>query len=196
MVTGVDLVRAQLVVASGGILPWNQDSLTQRGHAIECRVYAEDPDRGFLPQAGPLLMYREPRGPGVRVDAGVVEGGEVTVYYDPMLAKLIVLGETREAAIDRAVTALRQFVVLGVRTNVPYLLAILRHSEFAAGNVHTGFLDAERHALQSATARGIPQAALAAAAFRDVTDVPRPSSGNPRVAPALDPFDTLDGWGR
>ena len=100
-VAGVDLVRAQLLVASGEPLPWPDGSLTQRGHAIEARVYAEDPSRGFLPQAGRLLLYREPRLPGVRVDAGVVEGGEVSVHYDPMLAKVIASGETREIA-DRA----------------------------------------------------------------------------------------------
>ena len=102
MVTGVDLVHAQLRVASGEPLPWSQESLSQRGHAIECRIYAEDPAQGFLPQAGRLLLYREPQGPGIRVDSGVVEGGEIPVHYDPMLAKLIVSGETREVARRRA----------------------------------------------------------------------------------------------
>ena len=97
-VVGVDLVQAQLAVAAGEPLPWRQEDLAQRGHAIECRIYAEDPARGFLPQAGPLLRYREPSGPGVRVDSGVVEGGAVSVYYDPLLAKLIVWGETRGEA--------------------------------------------------------------------------------------------------
>ena len=100
-VAGVDLVRAQLVVAAGEPLPWSQASLTQRGHAIEARVYAEDPGDGFLPQAGRLLLYREPRMPGVRVDAGVAEGGEVSVHYDPMLAKVIAHAETRELARSR-----------------------------------------------------------------------------------------------
>src|SRR5208282_5357576 len=101
-VTGVDLVRAQILVASGEPLPWTQEMLSQRGHAIECRIYAEDPAQGFLPQAGRVLCYREPRMPGVRIDAGVTEGSEVPVYYDPMLAKLIASGETREAARERA----------------------------------------------------------------------------------------------
>ena len=91
LVTGVDLVQAQLRVAGGEPLPWTQGALSQRGHAIECRVYAEDPRQGFLPQAGRLLLYREPQGPGIRVDSGVVEGGEIPVHYDPMIAKLIVL---------------------------------------------------------------------------------------------------------
>jgi acetyl/propionyl-CoA carboxylase alpha subunit len=108
-VVGVDLVHAQLRVASGEPLPWTQAALAQRGHAIECRVYAEDPQQGFLPQAGPLLLYREPHGPGIRVDSGVVEGGVISVHYDPMIAKLIVWGETREAARRRAAEALRRF---------------------------------------------------------------------------------------
>ena len=92
----------------------------QRGHAIECRVYAEDPANGFLPQAGPLRLYREPSGPGIRIDSGVEEGADVPVQYDPMLAKLIAHGETRDQAIDRATAALRAFPILGVRTNVPF----------------------------------------------------------------------------
>ena len=126
-VTGVDLVRAQLTVAAGGALPWTQDELSQRGHAIECRVYAEDPGNGFLPQAGPLLLYREPQGPGVRVDSGVREGGTVSVNYDPLLAKLTVLAESRDAAIARALAALRSFPVLGIRTNIPFLIRLLDH---------------------------------------------------------------------
>ncbi len=90
-------------MADGGRLPWSQEALSQRGHALECRVYAEDPAHGFLPQAGPLLLYREPSGPGIRVDSGVTEGDSVGVNYDPLLAKLIVYGETREAARTRAV---------------------------------------------------------------------------------------------
>src|SRR5262249_47870986 len=92
-VTGRDLVRAQLLVASGEPLPWRQSDISHRGHAIEARVYAEDPANGFLPQAGPVLLYREPTGPGVRVDSGIVEGNAVTVHYDPLVAKVIAAGE-------------------------------------------------------------------------------------------------------
>ena len=115
-VTGLDLVHAQLYIAAGEPLPWPQESLVQRGHALECRVYAEDPAQGFLPQAGPLLVYREPRGPGVRVDSGVTEGDEVSVHYDPLLAKVIVQAKTRASAIARASAALRDFPVLGIGT--------------------------------------------------------------------------------
>jgi len=146
-VTGVDLVRAQLLVASGERLPWTQDQLIQRGHAIEARVYAEDPAQGFLPQAGPLLLYRQPTLPGVRVDSGVVEGGAVSVYYDAMIAKVIATAETQALAIRRLATALRDFPILGVRTNIPYLLRILEHPQFANGTIDTGFLDREGAAL-------------------------------------------------
>jgi acetyl-CoA carboxylase biotin carboxylase subunit len=140
-VTGVDLVQAQLRVASGEPLAWAQESLDQRGHAIEARVYAEAPARGFIPQAGPLLLYREPRGPGVRVDSGVVEGDRVSVHYDPLLAKVIASAETRQAAVARLIAALRGFAVLGIETNIPFLIGILEHPRFTAGEVDTAFLD-------------------------------------------------------
>ena len=142
-VTGVDLVRAQLLVAAGEPLPWTQDQLVQRGHAIEARVYAEDPAQGFLPQAGPLLLYREPTRPGVRIDSGVVEGGAVSVYYDALIAKVIATAETQALAIRRLSAALRDFPILGVRTNIPYVLRILEHPQFANGTIDTGFLDRE-----------------------------------------------------
>ena len=192
-VTGTDLVRAQLLVASGDPLPWTQASLSQRGHAIECRIYAEDPSRNFLPQAGPLLMYREPQGPGIRVDAGVREGGEVPVFYDPMLAKLIVWAETREAAIARAVRALEQYVVLGIGTNIPFLLAVLRHARFRSAAIDTAFLDDARVALLESMVTDVPDAALAAAAIHDQST---PPGAGVRCAPdTLDPFETLRGWG-
>jgi acetyl-CoA carboxylase biotin carboxylase subunit len=140
-VTGIDLVRAQFDVAAGLPLPWPQTALSQRGHAIECRIYAEDPANGFLPQAGPLLLYREPSGPGVRVDSGTAQGDEIGVHYDPLLAKLIVHAETRTRARERAIAALRAFPILGIRTNLPFLIAVLEHPRFAAGKVDTAFID-------------------------------------------------------
>jgi acetyl-CoA carboxylase biotin carboxylase subunit len=140
-VVGVDLVHAQLRVAGGEPLPWTQDALSQRGHAIEARVYAESPERGFVPQAGPLLLYREPRRPGVRVDTGVSEGDQISVHYDPLLAKVIAAGETREQAIDRLAAALRDFPILGIETNIPFILRILDHAAFRSGSIDTAFLD-------------------------------------------------------
>ncbi len=133
-VTGLDLVQAQLLVAAGEPLPWTQESITQRGHAIEARVYAEDPAQGFLPQAGRLLLYREPRSPGIRIDSGVVEGGNISIYYDPMIAKVIATAENRELAIARLGSALRDFPILGVRTNIPFLLRVLDHARFRGGD--------------------------------------------------------------
>ena len=162
-VTGVDLVRAQLLVADGQPLPWSQDDISQRGHAIEARIYAEDPAQGFLPQAGRLLRYREPRWPGVRVDSGVAEGDEVSIYYDPMIAKVIATAETRDLAIARLTAALREFAIGGVRTNLPFLIRLLEHPAFRAGAVDTAFLDregatiAEQSAVRSV---GSPQSAV------------------------------------
>jgi acetyl-CoA/propionyl-CoA carboxylase biotin carboxyl carrier protein len=173
--TGIDLVRTQIVVAAGEALPWSQDQIAQRGHAIEVRLYAEDPSRGDLPQAGRLLRYQEPSIPGVRVDSGVAEGSEIPVYYDPLLAKLIASGETREAARQRALTALRSFRILGIRTNVAFLIALLEHPRFISGDLDTGLIDAERDRLLAA----IPDEPPAAPS----------SAGAPR-----DPWTTLQGW--
>ncbi len=191
-VAGVDLVRAQLTVAAGEPLPWSQHGLTQRGHAIECRVYAEDPSSGFLPQAGRLLLYREPSGPGIRVDSGVVEGGEVPVMYDPLLAKLTASAESRTAAIDRAIAALRDFPVLGIRTNIPFMVRVLDHPAFRSGDVHTAFID--QHLDELTWPPEVSREALAAAALARL----RQGFGEPDStdhAP-LDPWASLGGWGR
>jgi acetyl-CoA carboxylase biotin carboxylase subunit len=193
LVTGVDLVRAQLLVASDEPLPWAQSALTQRGHAIECRIYAEDPAQDFLPQAGQLLMYREPAGPGIRVDAGVAEGGSVSVFYDPLLAKLIVHGESRAIATARIVAALDRFIVLGIRTNIPFLRRILTSPEFASGAVHTGFLDAEGARFREPGSETLPPAAEAALAFHLESGLGRAESSGVPCNP--DPFETVRGWG-
>ncbi|MBI3403337.1 MAG: ATP-grasp domain-containing protein [Acidobacteria bacterium] len=159
-VTGLDLVRTQMIVASGEPLPWTQDAIAQRGHAIEARVYAEDPSRDFLPQAGRVLRYREPRLPGVRVDSGIAEGGEVSVFYDPLIAKVIATAETRVLAIARLLAALRDFQIDGLRTNIPFLMTVLAHPAFREGRLDTAFLDREGAALAAA----IPDAAAAVVA--------------------------------
>ena len=141
-VAGIDLVRAQLHVAAGEPLPWTQEQLGQRGHAIEVRIYAEDPIT-HLPQAGPVLLYREPSMPGVRIDSGIIEGAEVSVHYDPLLAKLIAWGEHREIARRRAIVALRAFPILGIRTNIPLLIELLEHPRFVTGTLDTRLMDTE-----------------------------------------------------
>jgi acetyl-CoA/propionyl-CoA carboxylase biotin carboxyl carrier protein len=189
-VAGVDIVRAQLAIAGGAPLPWTQEAISARGHAVECRVYAEDPARGFLPQAGPLLLYREPSGPGVRVDSGVSEGDAIGVDYDPMIAKVTVHAETRDFARTRAVAALRSFPVLGVRTNIAFLIALLEHPSFVAGEVDTGFID--RHLLELLRMPSPPREALAVAA---VLDAAQARAGISVTVPA-DPWTDLRGWGR
>ena len=141
LVTGLDLVHWQIRVAAGEPFPFSQAHFTQRGHAIECRVYAEDPASGFLPSTGKLLQYIEPRGPGIRVDSGFTVGAEVTHFYDPLLAKLIVHAEDREAAIQRMQAALREFVVHGVVTNIDFMQALLSHPDFAYGEVTTRWVE-------------------------------------------------------
>jgi acetyl-CoA carboxylase biotin carboxylase subunit len=174
-VAGIDLVRAQLLVASGEPVPWRQEDLTQRGHAIEARVYAEDPASGFLPQAGRLLLYREPRLPGVRVDSGASEGDEVPIHYDPLLAKVIAWAETRDLAIRRLASALRAFPILGIRTNIPFLLRILEHQRFRQGDVHTWFLDAEGSALADDRELEVPAHVRAAAAAQAALPAAQPA---------------------
>ncbi len=151
-VTGLDLVRAQILVANGEPLPWTQSTITQRGHAIEARLYAEDPRQGFLPQAGHLTRYREPQRPGIRVDSGSSEGGDVSVYYDPLIAKVIASAETRPLAIARLATALQEFEIAGIKTNRAFLLRVLESDAFRDGAVDTGFLDRESVAIAATIA--------------------------------------------
>lgn len=188
--TGVDIVLAQLAVAAGEPLPWSQRELAQRGHAIEARIYAEDPAQNDLPQAGPLLLYREPVMPGVRVDSGVVEGGEISVHYDPLIAKLIAWGENRERARRRAVEALRNYPILGVRTNVAFLIELLEHPRFITGEIDTGFVDRERATLLASSAGDPPAEAVAVA--MEATGVPGIGDSPPSTAP--DPWTALGGW--
>lgn len=144
MVTGVDLVRAQLRIAAGEKLWFSQNDVKQSGHAIECRVYAEDPANNFAPAPGLISGLREPGGPWVRVDSGVYAGYDVPIHYDPMVAKLICWGADREEAISRSIRALREYRVRGIRTSIPFFSAILRDPDFVAGNYSTGFLSPTR----------------------------------------------------
>jgi len=140
MITGIDLVQAQLRVAAGEPLWFAQEDLSINGVAIECRIYAEDARAGFRPAPGPLHGYREPSGPWVRVDSGVVEGMEVPIHYDPMIAKLVVWGTDRAAAIDRCRRALKHYHLVGTSTSIPFFLALFDDPEFAAGQYDTGFI--------------------------------------------------------
>ena len=161
MVTQRDMVRAQILVAAGEPLPFRQEDLRQHGHAMECRIYAEDPGRNFLPATGTIDRYVPPVGPNIRVDSGVAQGSEVTVHYDPMLAKLITWSSSRRSAIEKMAWALRNYVILGVTTNIEFLHEVLTHPEHVAGKIHTQFL--EEQTISSDT--DIPDEALIAAAL-------------------------------
>jgi acetyl/propionyl-CoA carboxylase alpha subunit len=141
LVYDVDLVIEQLRVAAGEPLSFSQADVVPRGHAIECRVNAENYAKGFLPSPGRVTAYHEPSGPGVRVDSSLVGPGVVSPNYDPMIAKLIVHGSTRELAIDRMRRALLEFIITGIRTNIPYHLAVLSDADFRAGDYTTHFID-------------------------------------------------------
>jgi acetyl-CoA carboxylase biotin carboxylase subunit len=165
MVTGLDLVKLQIRIALGEPLPFRQEDLVQRGHAIECRVYAEDPDAGFLPSPGRITALRVPGGPGVRDDSGVVEGGEVPIHYDPLVSKLVVWAESREEALRRMRRAVSEYRVVGIKTTLPFFERVLSHPAFVAGEVDTSFVDAVLGATNGRPARRV-ELAVAAAAIR------------------------------
>jgi acetyl-CoA carboxylase biotin carboxylase subunit len=140
LVTGVDLVREQIAVAAGQQLSFTQDEIEWRGHAIECRVYAEDPENNFMPSPGRITSLRLPQGAGVRDDGGVYAGAEVSIYYDPMISKLAAWGRTRAEAIDRLRRALDEYGVGGIKTTLPFFREVVRDAEFIAGQLDTGFI--------------------------------------------------------
>jgi acetyl-CoA carboxylase biotin carboxylase subunit len=167
LVTGFDLVQMQLRVAMGEPLGIEQEDVRLRGHAIECRVYAEDPENNFFPSPGLITRLVQPGGPGIREDCGVYAGWSVPLEYDPMLSKLVAFGETREVAIDRMLRALGEYVIGGIRTNLSLFRRILMDADFRAARIDTGYL--ERLLAGGSTAEGaeVPEdvAALAAALF-------------------------------
>jgi acetyl/propionyl-CoA carboxylase alpha subunit len=140
LVTGRDLVREQFRVAMGKPLSFTQEEVTWQGHAIECRIYAEDPANSFFPSPGTISHLREPSGPGVRVDSGVGPDSEVSIHYDPMIAKLAVWGRTRQEAIERLRRALDEYEVLGITTNLPFFREVAEDEEFVSGHLDTGFI--------------------------------------------------------
>jgi len=140
MITGLDLVKLQIRVAEGEKLPFTQDDLKIIGHAIEVRVYAEDPANNFLPDIGTLTTYRPPQGPGVRVDDGFEEGMTIPIYYDPMIAKLITHGATREEAIARMERAIDDYAIAGVETTLPFCRFVMGHETFRKGQYDTHFV--------------------------------------------------------
>ena len=193
-VTGIDLVHLQLDVAEGRPLPTTTAGVVPRGHAFECRVYAEDPDAGFLPQAGRILCYREPRGPGVRVDSGIREGDVVTPDFDPLLAKLVTHAPTRDLALARMRTAVRSTVVLGLRTNLPWLGRVLAHPDVAAGSMHTDWIGTHQDALAPPPSPRLAGLVEAIAATQTRSGGRASSADTPRGDAGTSPWDTLGGW--
>lgn len=140
-ITGIDLVKEQIRIAEGKELSISQDDLSISGHSIELRVYAEDASDGFLPRTGVLKKYSPPEGPGIRVDDGVIEGGEISIHYDPMLSKLIVHASTREACIERMILAIDNYDIRGVKTTLDFGRFAINHEAFRSGNFDTGFVN-------------------------------------------------------
>ncbi len=192
LTTGIDLVKAQIRIADGEPLWMRQEDLVQRGHAIECRVYAENPENNFLPSAGRILFAEEPVGPGIRVDSGIYSGYEVPVHYDPILSKVICWAETRDEAIRRMKQALADYPILGIRTIVPFLGAVLDHPEFLKGNTYTDFIEEHMPGWTLATGEGETlTAALIAGALatgRRAVGAPGETRGTPS------PWETLGNW--
>ena len=199
-VTGIDLVQTQIAIAANQPLPWKQDDITQHGHAIEVRLYAEDPV-AMLPSIGTITTYNPPEGPGVRLDTGVAVGDQVTINYDPMLAKLIVWGENRAQAVAKLDYALNTFAIRGVTTNLNLLEAIVEHPAFAAGDTTTDFLITHKISDVLTASHQPPTGAIAARALFDLVQAPNlPLPHDPwlvpwrmaRTAHQL-PFVTADG---
>ncbi len=195
MITGLDLVEWQLRIASGERLPLAQDEVPLRGHSIEVRVYAEEPEKDFLPSIGTLVHFSPPaESSALRIDTGVEQGDAISPYYDPMIAKLIVHDDTRERAIERLLAALRAFRIVGVGNNLGFLARLVDHPVFRAGEVDTGLIARESERLLKPPAT-VPDAVFAAAALRIVT-----SDANRLIADAnastdpRSPWAATDGW--
>ncbi|GBD38191.1 Biotin carboxylase [bacterium HR37] len=171
MITGFDIVKWMIRIAAGEKLTLTQEDISIRGHAIECRVYAEDPERNFLPSPGKLEYVRTPGGPGIRDDSSIYSGCEITPFYDPMLSKLIAWADTREEAIKKMRNALREYIVLGVKTNIGFLRRVMENEEFIKGEFDTGFIDRHPELLSpSVDTQNLEPALVAAAvAMKDST---------------------------
>jgi acetyl-CoA carboxylase, biotin carboxylase subunit len=166
LVTGYDLVQLQIRIAGGEKMPFTQDDVLMRGHAIECRIYAEDPENNYFPSPGEITALSEPAGPGIRMDSGVYQGWRVPIDYDPLLAKLIGWGENRQQAIGRLRRALREYFIGGVKTNLSLFRRILSDPEFVAGSTDTGYLTRSPKVLSQPQAGNNPElAAIATAIF-------------------------------
>ncbi|WP_406381600.1 acetyl/propionyl/methylcrotonyl-CoA carboxylase subunit alpha [Streptomyces sp. NBC_01618] len=189
LITGLDLVEWQLRIAAGEQLPYEQRDIRLTGHAVEARICAEDPSRGFLPSGGTVLALHEPQGNGVRTDSGLATGGEVGSLYDPMLSKVIAYGPDRTAALRGLRAALADTVILGVPTNAGFLRRLLAHPAVVAGELDTGLVEREVAAL---VPEGVPEEVYAAAALLRQSAAPAASPAD--AAGWVDPFSVASGW--
>ncbi len=184
-VTGVDLVKQQIKVAEGLPLQYNQDQLTQRGHSIECRIYAEDPDNNFMPSPGKIYKISEPLGLGVRTDGYVYEGYEIPIFYDPMISKLIVWGSDRDEAIRRMRRALYEYKITGVKTSIKFLERIMNSPDFIEGNYNTHFIEKNQALLMANDQCSACDDMVVIAAYIDhFSKINRVQENNKEFAPA------------
>jgi acetyl-CoA carboxylase biotin carboxylase subunit len=183
LVTGIDLVREQIRVAAGEKLSFVQDDIKLNGHAIECRIYAEDPANNFLPSPGKIARLRVPNGPGVRDDGGVYEGAEVSIHYDPMISKFAVHGRNREEAIQRMRRALCEYEVGGIKTTLGFFREVMEDEEFVSGRIDTsfiaGFLERRTQKMPDTVSRDLAAIAAAVASLRRKKSTEEPSSRGP-----------------
>lgn len=191
--TGIDLVKWQIRIARGEALDFEQENLVQRGHAIECRIYAEDGAKNFIPSCGVITMLREPWGPGVRNDSGVYEGWEVSPYYDPILSKLVTHGENRTAAIQRMQLALDSYLIHGIETSIDLHKRILACKAFIDGDTTTDFIEKHKDELLGA-AGDVPDEAFIAAALADQMKSASGAALNGAVAARPTPWHTIGKW--
>jgi len=192
MVTGIDLVKAQIRIAQGEKLFLHQQDLAQRGAAIECRIYAEDPDNNFLPSIGKILYVQEPFGPGIRVDSSLYSGIEIPIYYDPILSKLITWAEDREKARLKMIQALSDYVIIGIKTQLSFLKAVMQHPEYIAGNLHTNFISQNMQNWREDYKQPYFKIALIAAAIASLNRSYSKSSTTKKIN--WDPWINLGPW--
>jgi len=192
LVTGIDLVKQQIRIASGEELPFRQADLRQRGHAMECRIYAEDPENNFFPSIGKLLFVKEPQGPGIRCDSGIYSGLEITHHYDPILSKLIAWSESRPETLQKMAAALSGYVIMGVKTPIPFLRDLLAHPRFVSGDIHTGFINRHFADWKPTPSGQFLNVALVAAAYAGMNRQPASASTVQKEPPT--PWQTLGEW--
>ncbi len=188
LVTGLDLVKEQLHIAAGEPLRYKQDEIQLRGHALECRIYAEDAENNFMPSPGTIEAVRNPEGPGIRIDSAVFPGSEISIYYDPMIAKLIVWGRTRREMIERMRRALREYRIDGVKHNILFHQEVLNNKDFCEGKFDTGFIGTMGEWYQAGHPTELEEVAIIAASLAFDELGPQDSDDREAAGPAISPW--------